>query len=173
MTSYLWRNSELWKVQWFWQDGTVPAYTAWAPELPNPGYGQCSFFLGSTISNGKWYQDKCQGKYKYYICQKEREGYPPKPPPTKPPHPDGCPGSESDGWVINSENPQSDYCYKFYTNDKTSEVNWKSAQARISIFIPSVVYVCPLLYLRFLGSRRWNWKFRGKAEYRNSVTFKL
>ena len=126
------------KVQWFWQDGTVPAYTAWAPELPNPSYGQCSYFLGSTISNGKWYQDKCQGKYKYYICQKEREGYPPKPPPTKPPHPDGCPGSESDGWVINSEDPQSDYCYKFYTNDNYKEVNWKSAQDRI--FTP-VVYV--------------------------------
>ena len=130
--------SNLLKVQWFWQDGSVPTYTAWAPELPNPGFGQCSYFLGSTISNGKWYQDKCQGKYKYYICQKEREGYPPKPPPTKPPHPDGCPGSESDGWVINSEDPQSDYCYKFYTNDKTKEVNWKSAQDRVFTSRPGI-----------------------------------
>ena len=71
---------------------SVPLYTNWAPELPTNWAGQCSYYLGSQASNGKWYQDRCQGKFKYYICQKPREGYTPKPPPTKPPHPDGCPG---------------------------------------------------------------------------------
>ena len=97
---------------WFWQDLSVPTYTNWAPELPTNWAGQCSYFLGSTISNGKWYQDRCNGKFKYYICQKAREGYDPKPPPTKPPHPDGCPGSESDGWVKDPVNAKSDYCYQ-------------------------------------------------------------
>ena len=115
------------QILWLWQDQSVPTYTNWAAGLPVAGSAQCAFYLGSTVSNGKWYQDKCQGKYKYYICQKQRNGFDPKPPPTKPPHPDGCPGSADDGWQVNPDEPSSDYCYKIYTSDVTPEVNWKSA----------------------------------------------
>ena len=119
---------------WVWGDGSVPSYTNWAPGHPKPGLGECGYYLGSTSSNGKWYQDKCEGKYKHYICQKQRDGYPPKPPPTYPPHPDGCPGSEKDMWVADPSNPTSDYCYRIVSNrieganENIHEVNWKSAR---------------------------------------------
>ena len=54
---------------------------------PKPSLGSCGYFFGSINSDGKWYQDKCENKYKHLICQKQREGVDPKPPPTFPPHP--------------------------------------------------------------------------------------
>jgi len=90
--------------------------------------------LGSKNGNGEWYQDDCEKKYKHYVCQKDREGFPPKPTPSHPPHPDGCPGSEKDGWKANPDNPSSEFCYQIVSkriegaSDSIKEVNWKSAR---------------------------------------------
>ena len=79
-------------------------------------------------------------KYKHYVCQKGRVGFDPKPTPTYPPHPDGCPGSEKDGWLADPSNPQSDFCYRIVSkridgaDQNVKEVNWNSARVNAIYF---------------------------------------
>ena len=83
------------------------------------------------LSLGLWMQGDCKKSKKYYVCQKQRIGFDPKPKPTHPPHPDGCPGTTKDGWKINPSDPTSDFCYQIVSKEFDAsfiEVNWKSAR---------------------------------------------
>ena len=83
------------------------------------------------LSLGLWMQGDCKKSKKHYVCQKQRTGFGPKPKPTHPPHPDGCPGTTKDGWKINPSDPTSDFCYQIVSKEFDAsfiEVNWKSAR---------------------------------------------